>query len=415
MLPAPPHPLETILRSKLAFDTRPDSARNKFQVGAGRKRTTLVGASVKSITETNVANAGITTWGVLKQQPMTRAMFKQRNLSDCFLLATCIALTIDDPNWTDNIILPIDAKNVIVQYYYGGMIVQITCTLEVSTSYNNPDDDDVRGELIEKTYGFLRSGIADYTKDNFGTGTEAGMALGWVPSGAYQSKTNDAPAFIDAARAAGHIVTIITPTTATVLPAQHCECAINGHTLVNPWDGSVDVPVTQATLQNTSEVAVIYSLSKPSPPILVRPPVTLPSPMLIAVPIAPTLTEPTMPAPTAKITKLNRDTAAWWDGIVVNFTATGGAPTVVVSPAPPKPPVTNAATGEITFPMGTADCVVTLTVTAPDGTTAVDQASVKFLPPSIPTPTPTPIDDPIVSVVVTTTRKSGKVTNTVAG
>lgn len=313
------HPLADIINAKIKTDTRAPKLRNLASAGSGRKRTTIVGATVKSITQAQVDNAGLTVWGVLKQQPMTRSMFRQGALADCYLLSSAIALTLDNPNWSDDIILPIDPRAVIVQYFYKGEIVQITTTLEVSTSYNNPSDDDVRVELLEKTYGLLRTGISDYQKAAWGNGFEAAQALGRQTA----TIATQTPAGFDGARAAGKGILAITGANATKITARHAVCFLNGTTRIDPWDGSTNVYTPPEVITDRTQIAAAYAITTPTPKILTKPstPMTpAPVPMPPAVPVTPAPTpepeKPTMPTlePTGLITIENGRVVWAWSG-----------------------------------------------------------------------------------------------------
>lgn len=268
---------EHFLNQLIAVDVRPENQIDFFQqVGSGRKRTTirkatvipLAGASttIKNLILGTLANAGVTVRGVLKQAPLLRSAIGQGAVGDCYLEAFMVNLALIAPTWLDDyVILPVNLADgtpgCVVHYYERSTnsIVQITTSLEVSTSYNNPHDDDIRPELIEKTYGFFRSGVADYLKLNMGSGTEAGIALGWTSVAARQP-AEDPSKFISSHRSVGRAVMVLTSPSAKTLIYSHAYTGFDGLTLINPWDGSQNTPVTLVTLSNPAEVSAIYAL-----------------------------------------------------------------------------------------------------------------------------------------------------------
>lgn len=410
-----PRDLQSHLRQMIAVDTRPRTMIDRFQAGAGRKRTTIRNADVIPLTGAlpvkqmmldKLANAGITIRGVLKQGPLLRSAIKQGTLADCFELSTMTGLALSYPTWLDDyIILPVNLADgtpgVVVNFYESksNSIVQITTSLEISTSYNNPGDDDIRPELIEKTYGFFRSGVADYYKNNWGNGFEVGIAFGFkVTASRYPSTPGLASAFINTHRTARRIVMILTAAVAKVLIASHAYSGKDGSTAINPWDGPTDVPVTDAILGSASEVAAIYALEPAN--ILPRLPTQIipaPNPMPPAVPVSPSVTptpEPVMPDPSPTGTlRLLRDTANAFDGITYEWTCANGTPTILNGDGKDIPAGATSGSGFVAMPPH--DLTITLIVAGANPATDHFQVSkvCKLItaptPPVSPTPTPT--------------------------
>lgn len=110
-----------------------------------------------------------------------------------------------------------------------------------------------------------------------------------------------------------------------------------------------------------------------------------------------------MPA-TIELFKPDRETAKEWDSVTFRWKVSN-ALSVLLNGVEVK------AEGSKTFPMPAGDLLVTLGATGTDGLLTTRSWTVKNTA-NNPAPQPAPTEDPIVSVVVTTTRKSGKVTNT---
>lgn len=265
--------LEQHLNDLIATDTRPPELRDLHQKHTGHKRSTIhsvkiitppeptAGATIKAITEGVVANAVSTAWGTPTTGPITSAMIAQGQRSDCYLLASANSIIRFNPTFFDDIIVFLaDGKSAVVQYWHLNQVVQITCTLEVSTAFNNPGDSDIRIELLEKTYCLLRSGVADYAKEDMGSGTEAFAALGLTTAVVASS-----PQALATAINAGKPVVILTPPLATMLIASHVYSAydvpadMQSITARNPWYGAVNCVISIATLANKYEVTACYS------------------------------------------------------------------------------------------------------------------------------------------------------------
>jgi calpain family cysteine protease len=289
------HPLAVALLALLTKEKRVTELQDRYSAAAGRKRTTIIHAQVlpqaeatlpvKDITETRPANMGNSVWGMLTKGLLTRAAIYQGNLGDCYLLATILGLLQIDPNFFDDIFIPCTLPDgtpgVIVQYVFRGYIVRITTTLEVSTQYNNPNDLDIRVELLEKTYGFLRSGIADIMKDSIGSGVEAGAAFGCTYRVLQASERT--VAIIDAITRAGAFMTFITNPTTKQLVAGHCYTSnrvlfasiVGKMVLINPWFGDKDDVQDIVALTN-GDVGGIYVLNIPAVRVLKAPIATSP-------------------------------------------------------------------------------------------------------------------------------------------
>jgi hypothetical protein len=278
--------LEEVLVAKLAFDTRPDGHRDQFQAAAGRKRSTirkvrvvpLAGYAIRQHTLTTVTGGGVMVRKALKQQPFRRDMVAQGAVGDCWLLGGVVATAVSiDPNFLDDILIPVTlpdgSDGVMMQLFEvtTRSIVQITMSLDTSTSYNNPHDDDIRVELLEKGWGFFRSGVADYAKINFGSGVEAFNAFGMTAKA-----TAKTVAGINAARAAGQAVTAVTWQETKSLVGRHLYAVLDGDTFINPWDAKLDTPVTPEVL--ASDVAAVYCGWFPATRILQRPAAPTPAP-----------------------------------------------------------------------------------------------------------------------------------------
>lgn len=302
-----PMGFEQFLNNRLTTDIRPMKERNSFSSRFGRKRThmhaarvlTIVGAAMllKKLLLEGMDNAGNTLMAkAIKQGPMLRAAIKQGGLSDCYLLATILGIILVNPNYFDRIIIPIilpDGTPGVHLYFYESRtnsIVQITMSLLVSTSFNNPNDDDVRPEILEKGYPFFRSGQKDYLKANMGSGTEFGMAVFLQPIAATQTR-DDRPSFIASHRAAGRVITCLTSNIANSLTRQHCLTGLDAGTLIDPWYGDTDKPVPASVLNDPKEIIVMYAMGFPTTfPLL---PAEDPTPTPLPAPTPP----PTPPAP----------------------------------------------------------------------------------------------------------------------
>jgi hypothetical protein len=433
------HPLEKQFKDLLAVDTRPVAARDKFQAAAKRKRTTLRDAKVMSPEAAALAvkkfslgmpdNAGNTVRGVLKQGPMLRTAIVQGGIGDCYFLAGILGTILVDPLWFDKyVILPVtlaDGTAGCLVYFYErktNSIVEFTTSLEVSTSYNNPHDADIRPEILEKNYAFFRRGVNDFLQLNWGNGTEAGDAFGFKSIAARQSAELPS-AFIDKHRAAGRFVTIVTSPKAVILVASHAYAALDGRTLINTWDGGSNVAVADSTLQNLSEVAAMYALEPanilprlpaapaPAPPIIIPTPNPMPQP----TPVEPK-PEPEKPMPIqfnllCEPPRNESGNVVVAKGTVVKLTWGTDGDAVRIQNSLWNSDKMHPANGQTMF-TATDHNTVTLTATKAGSEPAVIKVGivVKDAPPA---PTPLPTDeDPIVSVVVVATRKSGKVTNT---
>jgi hypothetical protein len=223
MMDLHPDRLERRLNDMIACDTRPAEMRDRFSRRHGKKRThiksvrvisaELAGAAAlptKQVTQDSVANMGNSTWGTLRGGPLTAEAINQGMLADCYLLIAMYLVARLRPNFFDDIFVPLDDKTVVVQWFYAGYVIQVKTSLLISTDYDHPSNGDIRPELAEKTYCLIKAGVSDYAADNMGLMHSVFYSLGLDASWG----TLDAGAII-AAMQAGKAVGLQTQPTAS--------------------------------------------------------------------------------------------------------------------------------------------------------------------------------------------------------
>jgi hypothetical protein len=296
----PAQRMESNLSALLKSDTRPASAQDAISRHLGRKRTHMrtaaVGAAaVLTLLLTAMKNAGVTQLKPLKVGPMKPEAIRQLpgaedaydKAGTCWILSILLGLCYTNPSYLDNLIVPVDSKNVILLMLWQGEVVAIHMSLEVSTSYNNPDDDDVRPEIVLKGTALLRAAnwksttTADLGNNNFGDPAIEAGALGLDVVGAAATPAALATALV----AAGTFIALCTTSSTTAYIRLHCYIILaviaGGFRAQQPWAGGVDltIPNTDIGFANFSEF------------VAVRVPAKLRLyPALVGVPIAPAVT-----------------------------------------------------------------------------------------------------------------------------
>jgi len=426
-----PHPLQLAERinEMIRTDTRPEAERQRFSHRTGLKRTHLLEASAtpagdlagalptKQQTQTTVANMGNSTWGTFSSGPLTADAINQGQLADCYLLIAMYLVARLRPNFFDDIFIKVDDKTVIVQWFYQGYILQIRTSLLISTDYNHPANGDVRPELAEKTWCIIKAAISDYAADNFGLIASVFAALGLDAS--YGTLNSAA---IIAAMQAGKAVGIQTRPDAAGMNsleqwiAGHAygvidfDAATRNLTLAQPWYAVKRITgVAPATVEGGKVFNLVHVGTFPAAPRILASMATEVSAM------PPTLTiNIGTPGGSADGTQQRAWSPINW-GIVASpdttaITVNGAAvPLVKGFDAAGRPIVTSS--GSINLG-DNASLTIAAVATGPGGSTPAARTVTVI---AANTQTNMPADDPIQSVVVTTTRKSGKVTTTIAG
>jgi hypothetical protein len=294
--------LRALMLASLAKDPRPVVERDQHQKKRGKKRTTIAGVELeptagadlptKDVDLNNPSDMGRTRWGIMTWGALLREAVLQGQLLDCYLLAAILGIIQVDPLFFDDVFEQIDDKTVVVKYVIRGYVIRIKVTLEVSIEFNNPNDNDIRVELIEKTYGFARRTVESMHAADWGNGTEAGMAWGLTTTKAVQSAERT-PAFVDAIHRrdvtprSGWYVTLLSASSATLIAYSHAyttdrfkfaSLLPDNVVLINPWAGAADCVVPVQAIRDPKQFAAIYYLFVPppaqrvlkSPPRLVR-------------------------------------------------------------------------------------------------------------------------------------------------
>lgn len=301
------HVMQSFLNGLLRSDTRPAAEQNRISRHLGRKRTHMraaaVGASaVKDLVISVMKNAGVTHLQPRKVGPMLPpAIHQLRGAQDgedkagtCWILVNLLGLCFISPSYVDNLIVTVDDQNVILLLLWQGQIVAIHMTLEVSTAYNNPDDDDVRPEVILKGFSLVRaadwqtSHTADLALNDFG---DPGIAAGSL--GLDFSSLPAALSSIDAALSGKRFIV------ATTLAAPHdqyirlhCYALLAklaaGYRAQQPWFGGDDLTIPPDHVTSGGNFAGFISVSAPATLRLYPALVGVPTPASAVTPSATT-------------------------------------------------------------------------------------------------------------------------------